>query len=700
MFEDSAELAIHHPQEARNKDLAGILWKIRDPLSNRFKKDEVLVLLDNKIRGVSDKKTGKFSDLTRAKIDRLEDLLKMVKSEERFEESLDILWQIATSYEPGFDISWKAYELLRSLPSLPKSFENKLIAVLEGEADSKTICFATELIRGRGTIDLADYSQVIREKIEGFGLYADYWNPDYINKIIIDRAVIFTGDEYTYAYLVLKRYLEEELAQTDHLPDPIEALMKGTREVSKRIDRAAKYYEKFKLKRSLLTEGSEIQGTRPQNVPIILETESLIYSSLSPKDYSQLMYSGQFIPSRDRLWELALPPSSNSILQARIIHELSKSTHIPLEQEPICLDITLGLLKTSEKYREAAALQLIMMAAGYLVDPKRLKSSYARSEWFREAGKRALRARSPGELEKTKEGEVQEAAEMRITHMTNLYYTYKALLTLPTLGSAALEHQKKIDYLSFSPELSDHWDNFIIKINEVFAEYSLPSVIKMWNFRELDNLRKVLEDKNGELFSHKIRDVIAEYRLKITPVLEKEDVPLEVIERIEGKSLGVLHQTVNKWKEKYREKFNSLLFKHREHFEVPLDLRRLALVAPYIAIVEKVASGIPPGEIVDNISLYPFLLYLIVNPDVLTQIPTTIKSVLKGRPTFEVRKAIQDLNSLILGSGSMLFFTAYATSPGKKEAMIASLACLGISHVGRKLLKPREPIEQYVLSST
>ncbi len=525
--------------EARDSGEAALvesLQLLNRPFTPDLQPREVVRVIDNKVRGRVDEGEIKFVDLTSRKRFKL---IRIANSARRgTEEALDVLWSITVSDNPGQDVIWEALSLLDDLPTIPQGFREKLETLWRDAPDFKIASFAARIIDSHGGVAgglSLDEERRFQELVES----SCCWCPGLAEQKIEAAIQSLVGDEQTYASLVLYRHLGEEQSQRDHRPRLDETIEQGLAEATRRIDLARKKFERFKLTRSLVTLGTELQGSKARNVPIVAEARGCLYSSLSPFDYKKVARIGNLFPSQDSLWESALPPSDDPTIQALIIQELHKLGLISTEEESISFHITVGGLKSSTKHRGAAALQLIMLASDRVTDPVRLGRRFAKQEWFlRRCDKTALRERFWFELGKTgKTDETKVAAEMRVTSLTNLPGAYRTLLTLSILAAAAKDYQNKIDHQPFSPDLADCWESLVGEIDEIFSGFDLPSVVKIWNFRELERLKDLLESDRRESFSRKIRTVLGKYRLKITPVLEREEVPLE---RIEEESLGGL----------------------------------------------------------------------------------------------------------------------------------------------------------------
>ena len=676
----------------KSESKSRLIRLLETPTTQNFQEKEMAEALDNGIRGRIEFPKITFLDLAREKEKRLRELAEIARNGKRVEEVVRILWRIAISDEPGQDINWQALRLLESLPKIPQGFKKELETYWQGGdgLDLKKACFAAKIILSHE----AEGSQ--SDRLKELANSACFWNPEIAERKIANAILIMEGDEQTYTSLVLYRRLMEELSQRDHVPRLSNAVQEGLREAIGKIDRTWKRFKRFRLAGSLVTLGTELQGGRPGNVPIVTELEGH-YSSLAPSDYYRIMNLGGFIPSGDKLWELALPPSDNPTIQALIIQELRKLGFIPTEREPISLHITVGGLKSSRKHREPAALQLMMLAAGDVTDPRSLGEASARQQWYLWPGKTALRNRSSRELIPTKT-EPKVAAEMRIPSLIDFSKAYRVLLTLLPLAAAAKEHQNKIDHQQFSLELSDYWNSLVGEINEIFSEFGLPSVVKLWNFHELEKLKELLESDNGKSFSRRIKRTLARHRLKITSVLRKKEVPFE--KRIEDKSLNVLLKTIRKWRDVCRKKIGTTtgLFNHEFlNFKFLIGARRYTLAVPIWLSLVEMTKGASPEQTVRT-GLFFLIPFLISNPDVLVKVPETIASILKREPTLEIRKTIKDLNSLCLGVNLAAIPLGFSAAvAGQMGPLINGLVIYALGYIGKRLLRHYEPIEKYEL---
>ena len=700
MSEDIAEIRELPKGEIESQGLIKDLQLLEHPLKPDFRTEEVIGALDNPVRGKVDKGKIKFSDLTWKKIGRLWELVEMARRDERVEEVVDILWGVAISDNPGPDVSWKALRFLEQLPRIPAVFREKLETIWRDEPDFKTACFAARVLNfygGRAKNPSMEETIRFQELTDS----APFWNPRLVEDIIKNTARSFSGDEKTYISLVLYRCLQEELTQRDHAPRLDKAAQQGLASAIKRINAVQKRFKRLKLGRSFVSLGTELQGDRARNIPKVAESGKFLYSSLGPFNYYDLMALAGFTPSYDRLWEFALPPSENPRIQALIIQQLHRLDFISSERVATSLHITIGGLKSSETHREAAALQLMMLGAGDVTDSARLIEKNARQTWCVWSGKMALRRRSIAELETTRSQAHKVAAEMRMTALTDLPNTYRALLTLPILAAAAKEYQAKIDGQTFSSKLSGYWDSLVGEINETFSDFNLPSTTKIWTFHELEKLKKLLESDKGEEFSQRIRGILGRHRLKITPVLEQEEVSLE---RAEEKSLNVLLQTVREWKSACGEKLlnkkhlRSFSETDREVLELLVSVRRYALTIPVSLCLVNMARG-ASSENAIRMGLLFLIPFLITNPDLLAKVPATIKALLKRKPNLEPRKVIQDLNAFCIGVDVAALSLASSTA-GERERMellFGALAIYGVGYLGKKLLRSYEAIESYEL---
>ena len=303
--------------------------------------------------------------------------------------------------------------------------------------------------------------------------------------------------------------------------------------------------------------------------------------------------------------------------------------------------MTVGGLETSEYYREAAALQL-MLTAAYWGDVELLREKTARQAWFLEPNKTALRRRGAQELEPVGEERFKVGAEMRILGLTDFWVSYRGLYVLPYLALMAGEHQRKLAGLPYVPQLAEEWESLVGEINGLFEDFRLRPVEEIWSFKDLEKLAGVLKGKRRENFVRRAREVLETWRLKVSNILKDDEVFASLKERqererregvsgLEEKGLAALEETVRRWSQDDEGVQEGERERQRRMRARDLKIRRMVLFSALSDLAVRVLLF--PSESLEHLksSLGGIAFYLLLNPEVIANLKKVFQAAVRER---------------------------------------------------------------------